>query len=429
MTERLRTWAGLFGLVFLVPTVSHASAFALFEQGARAMGFAGAYTAQANDPSAIFHNVAGIAFLKGTQVYFGGTGVKAFATFTGDSPFPGAGVSETGDAGFLVPPHAYLTHQLTEAMVLGVGVDVPFGLRTGWQNADTTYSGRFISKKAQLNGVSVNPSVAFKLADRLAVGGGVDIRFSSVELDRNVAGFQPFTLKAVDIASVQLKTDTKTGVGFNVGFLAKPSDGLSIGASYRHSVTINYAGTGTFTQISTGDPTVDAIVAHQLPIGAAPVTTSIDFPSEVSGGVAYTWNDWTVEGDVNWYKWSSFQSLPITFTSRPDLSSVIPEGYSDTFQFRGGIERRLDETWTVRGGYYRDNNPSPDSSVSPILPDADRNGIAVGATYKRGRLHIDAANLFVFFKDRSTNGVNRDQYNGTYKSHAELFSISIGYSF
>jgi long-chain fatty acid transport protein len=431
MTERFMKWVAFFGFVILglVPATSHASGFALFEQGSKGMGFAGAFTAQANDPSAIFHNVAGIAFLKGTQVYVGGTGIKSSATFTGADPFPGAGISETGDAGFLVPPHAYVTQQLSQSLVVGVGVDVPFGLRTGWLNADTTYSGRFISRKAQLNGVSVNPSVAFKLADRLSVGGGVDIRFSSVELDRNVAGIQPFTLKAVDIAAVQLKSDTKRAVGFNLGVIAKPTEALSIGASYRHTVTINYTGSAVFTQISTGNASVDALVSRQLPIGSTPVTTSIEFPSELSGGVAYTWNDWTIEGDVNWYKWSTFQSLPVTFVNRPDLSSVIPEEYSNSLQFRGGIERHINETWTVRGGYYRDNNPSPDASVSPLLPDANRNGVAVGATYRKGRLHLDAANLLVFFNARSTNGVNRDQYNGTYKNFAEVFSVSLGYGF
>ena len=60
------------------------------------MGFAGAFTAQANDPSAIFHNAAGIAFLKGKQFYIGGTLIHPSTTFTGADPFPGASVTEGG---------------------------------------------------------------------------------------------------------------------------------------------------------------------------------------------------------------------------------------------------------------------------------------------------------------------------------------------
>ena len=54
------------------PASAKASGFAIESQGARAMGFAGAYVAQASDPSAIFYNAAGIAFLKGKQLYVSG---------------------------------------------------------------------------------------------------------------------------------------------------------------------------------------------------------------------------------------------------------------------------------------------------------------------------------------------------------------------
>jgi long-chain fatty acid transport protein len=428
MPVRFKTGVILWGLA-LVPSFAHAAGFAIFEQGARAMGFGGAFTAQASDPSAIFHNAAGIAFLKGTQVYFGGTLIAAKSNFTGADPFPGAGVTERSDAGIVIPPTAYLTRQFTEDLVLGIGFDTPFGLRTRWQNRDTTYSGRFLSKNAELNGFSLNPTIAYKLADRLAVGGGVDIRFSSVTLDRNVASTNPFTLKTVDVAAAELKSSTKTGIGFNLGIIAKPSESLSIGASYRHKVKIDYAGTATFTLLPTGDSSFDAIVARRLPTGSIPATTSIDFPSFLSGGVAYAFNDWTVEGDVNWYQWSTFKELVFTLQGRPDLSQVLPENYTSQLQYRVGLERRLNDRFIVRGGYYFDKTPAPPAAVSPILPDADRNGIALGVTFKSGRFRVDVANLYTFFKERSTEGVSRDHYDGIYKNSAELFAISIGYGF
>src|SRR5262249_51879767 len=156
-------------------------------------------TAQANDPSAIFHNAAGIAFLKGKQVYLGGTIIAPKADFTGVDPFPGAPITEKGNAGLIVPPAFDYTQQVSEQMVVGVGVHVPFGLKTEWENP-TIYSGRFISKRAELKGFSINPTIAYKLADRLAVGAGVDVRLTKVSLDRNVPTVNPFTLKAVDVS-------------------------------------------------------------------------------------------------------------------------------------------------------------------------------------------------------------------------------------
>ena len=94
---RRRSGALAAALAFVVwtgPAPARAAGFAIFEQGARGMGFAGAFTAQANDPSAIFHNAAGIAFLKGHQLYFGGTLIHPTSTFTGADPFPGSAVTE-----------------------------------------------------------------------------------------------------------------------------------------------------------------------------------------------------------------------------------------------------------------------------------------------------------------------------------------------
>ena len=393
------------------------------------MGFAGAYAAQTSDPSAIFHNPAGIAFLKGKHLYFGGTLIAPTADFTGDSPFPGAGVTEEGDAGILFPPAVDYSHQLTESVVVGVGVHVPYGLRTRWKNRDTTYTGRFISKEAQVNSYSINPTVAFRLADRLAVGGGLDVRLSNVSLKRNVGRVDPFTFGAKDVAAVDLESDTATKLGFNVGFLAKPSENFAIGVSYRHKVATDLSGTASFALIPTGNPQFDGAVASQLPPGSVPVTTRIEFPSIVEAGVSYNYGDLTVAADVDFQQWSSFDTLPITFEGRPDLSTVVEENYENSRIYRIGLERRLNESWVVRGGYYFDETPSPPESVSPLLPDADRHGLALGFSYTASTWNLDVAYWHLFFKERSTEGVNRDEYNGTYANGANLLAVSVGKRF
>jgi long-chain fatty acid transport protein len=418
----------LCAALLLAPTPARASGFAIFEQGAQGMGFAGAFTAQ-SDPSSIFHNAAGIAFLKGKHLYFGGTAIHPASDFTGDDPFPGAGVTEKGDAGVMLPPAADYTHQLSERLVVGVGVHMPYGLRTRWENRDTTFSGRFLSKLAEVRSISINPTVAYKLADRLAIGGGLDVRLSHVTLQRNAASFDPFRLRAVDVAAVELDSDYVTALGFNLGLLAKPTSNLSVGAAYRHKVKADFTGQATFTLIPTGNSQFDALVAASLPTGATPVETAIEFPALLTVGVAYDWQDWTVAADVDFHKWSSFDTLEVNFVERPDLSSRVVEAYKDSRVYRVGLERRLGERWAVRGGYFLDETPSPAESMSPLLPDADRHGLAAGFSYKSGRFRVDVASWYLIFKDRSTQGLQRDRYDGTWKSHAELLAVSLGYGF
>jgi len=426
-TRRFVRLAATAFLAAAAPLPAHAAGFALFEQGAKGMGFAGAFTAQASDPSAIFHNAAGVAFLKGTQFYVGDTRVAPHFDFTGAGPFPG-GLTEESAIAAQFPPAAYLTHAFSDRFAAGVGVNVPFGLASEWSNPDR-YSGRYISTKAELKGFSINPTLAVQLSPRVALGAGVDFRLSSVTLERRVPVINPFTQSVIDAAAVSLTSDTNTGVGFNVGLLAKLSDSVSVGASYRSKVGIDYTGVSSFTLRSSGNAQLDAILATRVPQGSLPTTTHIDFPAIASVGLAKVWNKWTIEADVNWYGWSSFDQLPITLTGRPDLSEVVTENYDDSFQYRIGIERVLNEAWSVRGGYFRDQTPAPPQSVSPLLPDSDRNGIAFGLGWKGPKLRVDAASWLVLSPERSTEGLSNDNYNGTYKGRAFTLGLSVGYTF
>jgi long-chain fatty acid transport protein len=431
MSSRARwspTLAALFALALpLFPAPARAAGFALFEHGGKAMGFAGAFTAQASDPSAIFHNPAGIAFLRGKQIYLGGTAVLPSWQFEGANPFPGTGVTEQGARTLLIPPAAYYTQSFSPRLAFGVGLNVPFGLKTEWANPDT-FSGRHISQKAALGGFAVNPTVAIKLADRLAVGAGLDLRFSTLTLERRLPVINPFTLKPVDGANERLSTGTNFGMGFDVGMLAKLGDDLSVGASYRHRVKVDYTGTATFSPLPTGNDQLDARVRATLP-GNLTLNSSITFPAFASGGVAYRRGDWVFEADVNWYQWSAFRAVPVTFPDRPDLSGAITENYADAFQYRFGIEKTLNDAWTVRGGYFWDETPAPPASVSPLLPDADRSGFCLGGTWRSGSWRLDAASWLVLPRDRSTAGVNRDSFEGTYKSHAFTLGVFFGYVF
>jgi long-subunit fatty acid transport protein len=56
----------------------YAGGFAIDEQGAAAMGRANAFSAQADDPSALFYNPAGIGQLEGTEISVGTTFIVKF---------------------------------------------------------------------------------------------------------------------------------------------------------------------------------------------------------------------------------------------------------------------------------------------------------------------------------------------------------------
>jgi long-chain fatty acid transport protein len=421
-----RSYVGAAILLLAGARGSAAAGFALYDQSARGIGMGGAFTAQASDPSAIFHNAAGIAFQRQRQLSIGTSLFTLSTDFTGDDPYPGAGREESLDIAVPVPV-GYYVHPVGERVALGLGVFAPFGLKTEWNDPD--FSGRFISRVARLDAVAVNPTVAYRVSDRLAVGGGVDVRITSVQLERDVPFPHPFTGALLDVASARLESDTTVDVGFNLGVLVRPGGGLSLGAAYRHRVTADFTGQADFTPRPTGSAPIDAVVRAVLPAQPVPLRTAIAFPGIASVGAAYRTGDWTVEADVNWYQWSTFEQLVLDFEGRHDLDQTIREEYENSWQYRVGAERALGPTWAIRGGYYYDQSPAPAASVSPILPDPNRHALAIGGSWISRRLRVDGALGYVIGRDRSTEGVNRDGYDGTYRSTGFVLSAFLGYAF
>lgn len=421
------TGARVVSLLALSAPFVNASGFAIDNQGTRAMGFAGAYVAQASDPSAIFYNAAGVAFLKGQQIYVNG-GLGSFATtFTGEGPNPPAGTREESDRLLTVLPSFYYTRQVSEKLVLGVGFNAPFGIRSQWKTPDE-FTGRYICTDCEIRSWGLNPTLAYKLEDRLAVGIGLDLRFSRFRLAQRLAASpNPFPVPT-DVASLAVESATDTGVGFNVGLLASPTEFVSIGLAYRHKVQASYDATADFSQVLTGDAAVDQAVAASLPSRQL-VKVAHAFPSNFTVGLAVRRGYWTIEGDLAWTMWSSFDRVALSYPETPALSVSLPQDYENVLQGRIGLEYLLSDTWSVRGGYSYDHGPQPTTTVSPFLHDSNRHGFGLGGSWKHGQVRLDLLARYLLFVSRSTDGLNRYDYNGHYDTTSFHLGIALGYRF
>jgi len=430
VAARSRLGRALLALgLMAVPAVgAHASGFAIENQGARAMGFAGAYIAQAADPSALYWNVGGAGFLKGTQIYLSG-GLGSIGTdFTGSGPYPPAGTLEKTDRQLMVLPSLYLTSQVSDNLVVGIGFLQPFGYHAKWQNPDS-FTGRYICVECEVRSWSLRPSLAYKIEDRFAVGFGLDVRFSSFSHLQRIQGVPTDGGDPIDVAELFIDSATDTGFGFNVGLLASPSERVSVGLVYRHKVTAQYEGTAAFNQILTGDAAVDEAVRANLP-PSQPVVVEHAFPSSFGGGIAYKARNWTLEGDLVWTYWSSFDNVTLTYPSEEGVTTtVLPQTYENVIQGSLGFEYLLNDTWALRGGYSYDHSPQPTTTLSPFLHDEDRHGFGVGATYRYEKMQLDLFGRYLLFRNRTTRGENRYQYEGLYKTTSFQLGVALGYRF
>jgi len=404
------------------------SGFGLFEHGAKATGMAGAFTAQADDPSALFYNPAGIAFQK-RSLYMGTTAILPSADFDGVGPYPGYGVSESMPDQKFFPSNGTIVYPLNDRWTFAVGSYNPFGLGTRWEDP-SQFTGRYISTLAAIRAGKVQPTIAYKPQDNFSIAFGISYFGAKVSLEQYVPSINPYTQMITNVGHVRMDGGMDTGIGYDFGLLYKFNSNWSFGFSYHSAIDIDFDGTAKFTQIPTGFADFDAIVSQAIPWGKHDAATSIEFPAVASIGLATTAIDrWTFEVDVNYAGWSSFDQLALEITDDPELGTVRVSDWEDVYNYRFGFEFRPNDALAWRGGIVYDESPQPLWDVGPVLPDSNRTGYCAGFGYTSGSFIFDLGYMYLTFDESDTAGVSQDQYYGTFSSSAHLLGVAFTYSF
>ena len=103
---------------------------------------------------------------------------------------------------------------------------------------------------------------------------------------------------------------------------------------------------------------------------------------------------------------------------------------NNTFAYKLGMEYRLNEAWTVRGGYIFNENATPEETWNPNQPDSDMHFFLLGCGWNHKNLTVDAAFQFVYYETRHIdNNVAMSTIDGTYRTWAPCFSLSATYRF
>lgn len=416
----------------LVAAPAFPAGFQIMSQGARATGMGLAFSALADDPTAIFYNPAGLGWQQHFSAELGaGFITKVKGDFQGANPFPGTDASGKQHKTTFVTPNLYLVLPLTQDINLGLGSFAQYGLGFRWDGG-AAWPGRFLSQNAVVQSTDLNPVISWRLTPQIAIAGGAVYRLSRVQLERDVPQFFPLTQSVYDVAHVKLDSSIwdNHAWGWNAGILIKPVPEFAVGASYRSSMTIDYKnGEATFTQNPTGIALLDALVAAGLPQGKQKVSTSIAFPATVNIGIASTIaKNTTIALEADWTQWSKFQSLNILFANPAIRPLDRQTAWKDSWAYRIGVEQKFGNT-SVRAGYYRDKTPQPTKDAGPILADSDRDGYTIGFGYNTDRWGVNVADLYLKLKDRSVLTESTDGFFGKYRETLNIAIFGLRLSF
>lgn len=394
----------LFSAVVIASTLGASSAmaagFALDTMSARATGQGSAMTAGVDDASAVYYNAAGLVQTKGLSAMAGAHVIIPGVSFT-----PEGGEKVTVASTPATPPHLFLALKLSDDVAFGMGVYTPFGNTAQWPE---DWVGEQLITRSSLQTFFFSPTFSFRLADRVRVGLGMDFVRATVAQQR--------TLNFGDTQGSLAFGGATWGTGANAGIqLDVMKDMLTVGGAYRGAVTLPFEGSVDFQ---------DVPAEFESRLVDQNLTADFTLPSQWQLGIMYKPMAKLRLGFDAWYvDWSSFRSLRVEFED-PSLTSDDPKRWVGVWSYRLGGEYSVDDKIKVRAGFKYDPTPSPQDTLAPNLPDANRIAVNVGGGYRLGGLQIDLAYQLTILNDYQSTYA---PLPGTYGGTAHVIGLTLGY--
>ncbi len=401
------------------------------DNGSEGMGRGAAFTAKADDGTALIYNVAGFARQRGTRLTVGANLALHSAEFQragvypdsptdpltpwGGQPFP-----LVKSAGAPLPiPHLVLSSDLgTDRFTAAAGVYAPsvvggrvFPLGVGGKPSPARYDA------TRSGGLIAYPSLAaaYRVSEWLDIGAAVNLvvanleatSMSSADLAKAICPNQEY--QPCDTRQT-VKTSGGT-VALSVGGLVRPTPWLQIGAQLRTPHTLETEGTV--------EAKAPAVQPATLPPGKAFLTQA--FPWIFRTGVRYIslkgkFEVWDAELDFTYEAWGSALGEG-TKVYVPKLSvyenirSTIQLGFQDTMSFRAGGAYNFPfagGVMTLRAGAYHDTAATKPENTRLIFDTLAKTGITAGLGIKQGAVSVNLAVANIFHESREvTNGAVR----------------------
>jgi len=258
----------------------------LYEIGTEDLGLANAgVAARAQDASVIAGNPAGMTRLQGNQLVVGAQALYGDLDYTMNDPDrqgPGNVV------GWLPGASTFYSHSVNDDLKLGLALYGNFGLSLDFGDS---WAGHNLVKEATLMGLTLQPSVAYRMNDQWSVGAGLGINYGIFSLTRD---------KLVGGEEVELD-DTDLAPNAKLGVLFEPSRQTRFGLTYTSEVNYDFDVDANGTLPISNDP------------WTLPISASVGAPQQVMFSAVRVLNDrWSLLGNIGWQDWSSFSEAEIT---------------------------------------------------------------------------------------------------------------------
>ena len=436
--------------MLLISAQTSAAGFAIIESGASGLGnaYAGG-AANAEDSSTIWFNPAGMTRLDNEMMAAAHIiMVDSAFTDTGSTSALGGDLDPTntdrtaGGGKNAIIPNLFWVKEIHKDLKLGLGINVPFGLGTDY---DDDWIGRYHAVRSDVMTLNINPSIAYKTGNT-SLGFGINAQYINVELTSAIdlgalcqeLGFPTSTCTAQgNDGFAELDADG-WAYGYNFGILYDLNKNARVGFSYRSSMDHDVEGNADFTVPSTLDfLTLSGDFTDTTLTGSVslPASTSISYFQNINEKIA-------IMADYTLTSWSSFEELRIDYASQQD-DTATTQDWRDSARISLGLNYRYSPKWLYRMGVAIDETVISSNELRTArTPGSDRTWLAFGVTHqfdKSRSFSLGYAHLFVDDADINNTYETESQVSpatalqhtlkGTYNANVDIISAQVSWEY
>ncbi len=398
---RCRAWPWRGVLVVLAAGLgcgdARAVAFRVPNQDARAVARGNAFTATADNPSAVYYNPAGLSFLEGTSWR-----ASAYPIWLEvEHEAPGGGRVRTRDRLQGVAQLYVASASEQRPWAWGLGLYTPYGLGVLWPD-EVPF--RALGSKAELLYLALNPVVSWRPTSTLALAAGVSGDWGKVTLRQ---GLGPGPADQLSFSGTDFNLSATAGV------MWRPWPQHSFGVAWRGPGGMTFDGEADFA------------------LGGArfrqDATWEVDLPQHVMGGWSFRPTPaWNIEVNVNWTDWDVVDTATLRL---PDGAVPVAFDWRSGFMYAVGLTHTRPSGLALSAGYWYGEETIPDARYKPIVPDVALHVVSAGLGWRWGAWDLEAVYQVGIGPPRTVVGSEGGLADGRYTYLSHALSLAAGRKF
>ncbi len=322
------------------------------------MGVGGAAIGYVDDPSAMFHNPAGLMGTKGLSLMANLTLVTGSIQSSPASTNP----NEESESLLALAPLIGVSYDVNDVVAFGLAF---YPVASAGAEYLYTDAGSQVATRnfTSVRFLEFSPGVAVKIpGTNLSIGAGY--RFSIVQLGRYLGPED----KSEGAPTFDVSMSGKNFAGFRVGLQWQPIPELELGLVFRSL---------TRTEIEDDKGVVLAPATN--------IKTEFTLPAKAGFGVRANLDPIAIMLDVEYGFYSQNESNEFLADPALLLPIVNVSRWKDALTLRAGVEYGVDKRWFFRGGFLYDGQVSQQNFPSAFgTPPTSTSTITAGVGYKCG---------------------------------------------